>query len=126
LNLHERVLSVLGCRYVDDVVIDAPYAITPEMIASLKLAEVIHGIGFEDLEYCSDMDDRYRHTKEAGIFHVIKSPNNFSLAKILKRISKNQELFQARFEKKMKAEAQHYTQKYGDSLSYDDCSSGSQ
>jgi ethanolamine-phosphate cytidylyltransferase len=25
MNLHERVLSVLGCRYVDDVVIDAPW-----------------------------------------------------------------------------------------------------
>jgi ethanolamine-phosphate cytidylyltransferase len=28
MNLHERVLSVLGCKYVDDVLIDAPYAIT--------------------------------------------------------------------------------------------------
>lgn len=28
MNLHERVLSVLGCKYVDDVLIDAPYKIT--------------------------------------------------------------------------------------------------
>lgn len=28
MNLHERVLSVLGCKYVDDVLIDAPYLIT--------------------------------------------------------------------------------------------------
>lgn len=28
MNLHERVLSVLGCKYVDDVLIDAPYQIT--------------------------------------------------------------------------------------------------
>ena len=27
MNLHERVLSVLGCKYVDDVLIDAPYGI---------------------------------------------------------------------------------------------------
>ena len=33
MNLHERVLSVLGCKFVDDVLIDAPYVITPEMIA---------------------------------------------------------------------------------------------
>ena len=33
MNLHERVLSVLGCKFVDDVLIDAPYTITPEMIA---------------------------------------------------------------------------------------------
>ena len=29
MNLHERVLSVLGCKYVDDVLIDAPKIITP-------------------------------------------------------------------------------------------------
>jgi hypothetical protein len=28
MNLHERVLSVLGCKYVDDVLIDAPYVMT--------------------------------------------------------------------------------------------------
>jgi len=49
MNLHERVLSVLGCRFVDDVVIDAPYIITPEMIASLNITEVVHGTsGDED------------------------------------------------------------------------------
>ena len=43
MNLHERVLSVRGCRYVDDVVIDAPYVITHDMIASLNISEVLHG-----------------------------------------------------------------------------------
>lgn len=28
MNLNERVLSVLGCAYVDDVLIDAPLQIT--------------------------------------------------------------------------------------------------
>ena len=28
MTLHERVLSVLGCKYVDDVLIDAPYTIS--------------------------------------------------------------------------------------------------
>ena len=43
MNLHERVLSVMGCRYVDDVLIDAPYRVTPDMVASLNIAEVVHG-----------------------------------------------------------------------------------
>jgi len=43
MNLHERVLSVLGCRYVDDVLIDAPYVITRDMINSLAISTVIHG-----------------------------------------------------------------------------------
>jgi ethanolamine-phosphate cytidylyltransferase len=41
MNLHERVLSVLGCKYVDDVLIDAPYVITKEMVASLKISVVV-------------------------------------------------------------------------------------
>lgn len=43
MNLHERVLSVLGCKYINDVLIDAPLEITPDMIASLKISEVVHG-----------------------------------------------------------------------------------
>jgi len=30
---------VLGCRYVDDVLLDAPWQVTPEMIATLRLLE---------------------------------------------------------------------------------------
>ena len=48
MNLHERVLSVLGCKYVNDVLIDAPLGMTPDMIASLKITEVVHGTEFED------------------------------------------------------------------------------
>jgi ethanolamine-phosphate cytidylyltransferase len=43
MNLHERVLSVLGCKYANDVLIDAPVEISPDMIASLKISEVVHG-----------------------------------------------------------------------------------
>lgn len=43
MNLHERVLSLLGCRYVDDVLIDAPYVVTSEMISSLNISEVVSG-----------------------------------------------------------------------------------
>jgi ethanolamine-phosphate cytidylyltransferase len=48
MNLHERVLSVLGCKYVDDVLIDAPYVITKEMIVSLNISVVLHGSITED------------------------------------------------------------------------------
>ena len=43
MNLHERVLSVLGCRFVDDVLIDAPWNISHDMMASLKISEVVYG-----------------------------------------------------------------------------------
>ena len=48
MNLHERVLSVLGCKYVNDVLIDAPSEVTPDMIASLRIKEVVHGTESDD------------------------------------------------------------------------------
>jgi ethanolamine-phosphate cytidylyltransferase len=116
LNLHERVLSVLGCRFVNDVLIDAPYQVTPEMISSLNITEVVHGTISDGTEDLDDEDARYKYAKESNIFSVIKSPSDFMLESIVKRIHRNQETFQSRFERKMKAENQHYQQKYGGSI----------
>ncbi len=100
---------------MDDVLIDAPYVISSEMIASLRISEVIHGTGDMDAELGSDEDDRYRHAKEQGKLHSLKNSSDFSLKTIFDRVSKNQDTFRARFEKKMISETQHYKQKYGDS-----------
>lgn len=32
MHLHERSLSVLGCRYVDEVIIGAPWEVTKDMV----------------------------------------------------------------------------------------------
>jgi ethanolamine-phosphate cytidylyltransferase len=108
MNLHERVLSVLGCRYVSDVLIDAPYEITPEMIASLNITEVVRGATPDE----SDEDGRYKHAKKAGIFTVIERPSDFSIGSIIERIHRNQEVYHAKFQRKMKAERQFYEEKH--------------
>lgn len=113
MNIHERVLSVLGCRYVNDVLIDAPYVITPEMIASLSISEVVYCLSNNERTKCAeDHDARYRHAKEAGILHVMESPCNFNMAHIVQRIHLNQTAFQSKFESKMKAETKFYDEKY--------------
>nr|XP_045232391.1 ethanolamine-phosphate cytidylyltransferase isoform X1 [Macaca fascicularis] len=43
MNLHERTLSVLACRYVSEVVIGAPYAVTAELLSHFKVDLVCHG-----------------------------------------------------------------------------------
>nr|XP_046914070.1 ethanolamine-phosphate cytidylyltransferase-like [Dermatophagoides farinae] len=43
MNLHERVLSVLACKYVNEVVIGAPYIITKELLDHFKVDLVLHG-----------------------------------------------------------------------------------
>jgi ethanolamine-phosphate cytidylyltransferase len=123
MNLHERVLSVLGCRHVDDVLIDAPYEITATMIDNLNISEVVRGRVSSDLgnHHDADPDARYRCVKEMGIFTVIDSPSDFSVASIARRIQRNQEAFQARFERKMQSETSFYREKHqsnGSATSY--------
>jgi ethanolamine-phosphate cytidylyltransferase len=114
MNLHERVLSVLGCRFVDDVLIDAPYEVSAEMVASLKITEVVHGTRSDDIGVSRiNEGERYRYPKKAGIFTVMKSPSDFNLGHIVQRISINQETFQAKFDRKMKVEQDFYAGKYG-------------
>ena len=113
MNLHERVLSVLGCRHVDDVVIDAPYVITKQMMESLNISEVVRiernqdDIGF----YAKDQQTRFRHVKKKGILTVMDRPTNFSLESIVSRIHRNQEAFQAKFERKISIEREFYQEK---------------
>ena len=40
MNLHERVLSVLACRYVNQVIIGAPYKVTEELVKQFKVGVV--------------------------------------------------------------------------------------
>lgn len=117
MNLHERVLSVLGCRFVDDVLIDAPYVVTPEMISSLNISEVVHGTVSDETEELHDKHVRYEHARAANIFTVIESPSSFKIEHIMKRIQRNQEVFQAKFDRKKKLEDQFYEEKYRESAS---------
>ena len=38
MNLHERVLSVLACRYVDQVIIGAPYVVSEDLIKQFRVS----------------------------------------------------------------------------------------
>ena len=90
MNLHERALSVLGCRYVDDVLIDAPYEITNEMISSLNIAEVVRRRKKVQDDSSSDAEDiRYRQPKEAGILKLIDVDSDFQIGNVIQRIQRN-------------------------------------
>lgn len=38
----------LSCRYVDDVVVEAPFIITEDLIKSLDISKVVHVVTDED------------------------------------------------------------------------------
>lgn len=40
MNLHERSLSVLACRYVDEVIIGAPWEVSNDMVSSFLISYI--------------------------------------------------------------------------------------
>jgi cytidyltransferase-like protein len=70
MNLQERVLSVLGCKNVDDVLIDAPYSISADMVSSLNIAYVVKS-EVDNLDYA--IERKYSSSDLNGI-----GPNNDS------------------------------------------------
>jgi glycerol-3-phosphate cytidylyltransferase-like family protein len=43
MTLYERVLGVLSCKYVDEVVLGAPEKLTEEFIKNNNISVVVHG-----------------------------------------------------------------------------------
>jgi ethanolamine-phosphate cytidylyltransferase len=117
MNLHERVLSVLGCKYVDDVLIDAPWQVTKEMIASLHLSVVVHG-SHRDADHLRgfSLEGHYKHARDAGVFKVLQSPSALDVKDIVARINNNRERFEKKFESKMKSEEEYYADRYSKAL----------
>lgn len=86
MNLHERVLSVLSCKYVDEVLIEAPYVLNKEMIDGLRINLVVHG---SVADYPLPENDPYAVPKQLGIFKLIESPSPLTTTTIVERIYKN-------------------------------------
>uniref|UniRef100_A0A3B4EWL6 ethanolamine-phosphate cytidylyltransferase n=2 Tax=Haplochromini TaxID=319058 RepID=A0A3B4EWL6_9CICH len=76
MNIHERTLSVLACRYVSEVVIGAPYAVGKDLL------------------------DHFKEPKKRGVFRAIDSGNNLTTDDIVQRIIENRLQFEARNQKK--------------------------
>lgn len=107
MNLHERALSVLGCRYVDNVLLDAPYTISPALVDTLKVSVVVVGGSVDD-------DVRFSYPQQAGILEALENPSNFNMGKIVQQIRDNETAFQAKFKRKMQAEHDFLKNKYGE------------
>ena len=105
LSLHERVLMVLACKYVDDVVIGAPGNITMELIRSLGISKVLSANNNEDT---AGIDSLYEIPRELGIFEQFDNDSDMSIATIAERIFVNHDMYKTKFEKKKKMQDKYY------------------
>nr|ACO12188.1 Ethanolamine-phosphate cytidylyltransferase [Lepeophtheirus salmonis] len=99
MNLHERVLSVLSYRCVNEVVIGAPYVVTKDLINHFKVDLVVGG----EFPHSPDAEtgkDPYEVPKELGKFKVVNSNNPLTTEKLVERILKRREDYINRNKKK--------------------------
>ncbi|XP_014668840.1 PREDICTED: ethanolamine-phosphate cytidylyltransferase-like isoform X1 [Priapulus caudatus] len=106
MNLHERVLSVLACKYVSEVVIGAPYAVTADLMDHFKVDVVCHGTTVVMPD--TDGESPYAEPLRRGKFKLINSGSGMTTKTIVDRIIAHRLEFTLRNEKKEKKEKAAY------------------
>ncbi|XP_019196070.1 PREDICTED: ethanolamine-phosphate cytidylyltransferase-like [Ipomoea nil] len=108
MNLHERSLSVLACRYVDEVIIGAPWEVTKDMITTFDISLVVHGTVAEYSDYQKEAENPYAVPISMGILKVLESPLDITTSTIIRRIVSNHDAYLKRNEKKVESEKRYY------------------
>jgi cytidyltransferase-like protein len=87
MTMDERMKSVAGCRYVDEVLSDAPLSIPRSWIEEHKIDLILHGDDFspELVDLC------YAVPREMGIFKTVKYSEGISTTEIIRRIKASDE-----------------------------------
>ncbi|XWS35456.1 hypothetical protein CRYUN_Cryun21dG0127900 [Craigia yunnanensis] len=111
MNLHERSLSVLACRYVDEVIIGAPWEVSKDMITTFNISVVVQGTVAESNDFQKEKDNPYAVPISMGIFKALESPLDITTTTIIRRIVANHEAYQKRNEKKAASERRYYEDK---------------
>ena len=82
LTMEERLASVAGCRYVDEVLPNAPLWVDRAWIEQHDIELVVHG---DDLT-ADQLGDYYRVPMEMGIFCTVPYTPSISTSEIIRRI----------------------------------------
>ncbi len=97
MNLHERVLSVLACRYTDEVVIGAPWAVTQQLLTSMRVNVVAHGTTSDyaiGSTSAAALPDAYALPRQSGLYKEFKSVHpELTTTRLLERILHNRQLY---------------------------------
>ncbi len=89
-------------QFVDDVLIDAPFVITQEMISSLKIDVVVtgscdggyhHGPAEQEEEGQGGLGDMYALPKRLGLLRTVQSSTHFTVLDFVERIQDQKDKF---------------------------------
>ncbi|KAF3008055.1 hypothetical protein E8E14_006709 [Neopestalotiopsis sp. 37M] len=89
----ERAETVRHCKWVDEVIENCPWVVTPEFLEEHKIDYVAH----DDIPYGADEgDDIYKPIKEAGKFLVTQRTEGVSTTGIITKIVRDYEKYISR------------------------------
>jgi len=82
MTMAERIQVIAACQFVDEVIPDAPLAVTREFIEEHDLDLVVHG---DDLDE-EALDLMYGDPRDLGILEIIPYANGISTTQIMERL----------------------------------------
>jgi ethanolamine-phosphate cytidylyltransferase len=111
LNLQERTFNLLALKYVDEVIIGAPWAITEDLIKSLKIDLVVQGTAKKTDEFSEKLEDSYAVPKKIGIYKEIESPYDLDNEILVQRLINKRGAYVQKYKNKIEKEAEYYNSK---------------
>ena len=100
MNINERVLGVLSCRYVDEVIMGVPYSVSNQLIEQMKVSVVVEGtVG--DRAHHAVKGDAYSVPKELGIHATVESDSTLTTTRLIQRVIEHRMAFEERQKKKI-------------------------
>jgi len=90
MNEVERYEAVRHCRYVDELVVSAPWTLDDEFLTNNKIDFVAH----DDLPYgASGADDIYKWIKDKGMFLATERTEGISTTDVITRIIRDYDMY---------------------------------
>ena len=112
MGLHERVFNVLSCKYVNDVIIGAPWALTQDMLKTMNIqVVVVHADNIKSSISDQLSADPYAVAREAGILEQTEFKATIDTDVLIERMIENRKAYVKRNEKKGKAEMEYLANK---------------
>ena len=113
MNLHERVLNVCSCKWVDDVVIGAPKMVDSDMIKTLGIKIIAQGshTASSHSENLVAAKERFGTSGVVEFKEVVSDWPYLTTAEIAKRIAENRIQYLQRNAKRGQLEANYYETK---------------
>jgi ethanolamine-phosphate cytidylyltransferase len=113
MSMHERTLSVLGCRYVDDVLLDAPWVISQELISTLHVDLVAYGEISDGRAPLEGEEAPHALPNQLGIARKLQSCYALSVFEISKRLLARTDAFVQHVSMKQRKDRERFNTKHG-------------